>query len=95
IVILNNHGGGIFRILDGSSKLPELDSYFETKNNVTAENMLKDYNCDYFKCSSLEEVKNVLSDFYTLNGKFKVLEVQLDSKSNTSLFNEFKRLLKK
>jgi 2-succinyl-5-enolpyruvyl-6-hydroxy-3-cyclohexene-1-carboxylate synthase len=95
IVILNNHGGGIFRILDGSSKLPELDNYFETKNNVTAENMLKDYNCDYFKCSSLEEVKNVLSDFYTLNGKFKVLEVQFDSKSNTSLFNDFKIFLKK
>lgn len=94
IVILNNHGGGIFRILDGSSKLPELESFFETKNFATAENLLKDYNCDYFKCNSIEQVDLALSRFFELNGKFKVIEVELDSKSNVEIFNKFKDFLK-
>jgi hypothetical protein len=30
VVLLNNHGGGIFRLIDGPAGQPELEEYFET-----------------------------------------------------------------
>lgn len=31
VVVFNNHGGGIFRIIDGPRQQPELDEFFETR----------------------------------------------------------------
>ena len=37
IVLLNNHGGVIFRLIDGPKDQPELENYFETNQKLTAE----------------------------------------------------------
>jgi 2-succinyl-5-enolpyruvyl-6-hydroxy-3-cyclohexene-1-carboxylate synthase len=42
IVVLNNHGGGIFRLLDGPAGQPELEDYFETRQRNKAELTAKD-----------------------------------------------------
>ena len=93
IVVLNNHGGGIFRILDGSSKLEELDTYFETKNTYTAKNTALDADLDYYFCSKKEDLVNILNTFFDKSDKAKILEIESDSKLNTEIFNNFKKLI--
>jgi len=43
IIVLNNGGGGIFRLIDGPSDLPERETYFSTKSNRTCENMAREF----------------------------------------------------
>ena len=38
VVLFNNHGGGIFRLIDGPRQQPELEEFFETRQPLTAEN---------------------------------------------------------
>lgn len=93
IIILNNHGGGIFRIIDGPNKQPELDEYFETKQNLIAENTAKDYNLDYYLCSSKPEIETVLKSFFEPGPKSKILEIETSSKTNAEIFHQFKKLI--
>ncbi len=94
IIILNNHGGGIFRILEGSGKLPELDEYFETKNNLHLENSAKDFNLEYYFCNNFEKLDEHLKTFFNLSERPKILEIETDAVINTEIFNNFKELVK-
>ena len=52
IVLLNNHSGGIFGVIDGPSDLPELEEYFETNQKLTAKNTARDFGFEYVQCSN-------------------------------------------
>lgn len=95
IIILNNHGGGIFRILDGSGKLPELEKYFETVNNLNAKNTAQDFNLEYYKSDNISSLLNNLDRFFESSEKPKILEIETDSKTNADFFKEFKKLVKR
>ena len=43
VVLFNNHGGGIFRLIDGPRQQPELEEFFETRQLLTAENTARDF----------------------------------------------------
>jgi 2-succinyl-5-enolpyruvyl-6-hydroxy-3-cyclohexene-1-carboxylate synthase len=93
IIILNNHGGGIFRMIDGPSAQPEGEEYFVTKQNLMAENTLKDFDLEYSCVKNREEFDEKLSGFFTISGKSKVLEVITDGVLNTEVWKKFKESL--
>jgi 2-succinyl-5-enolpyruvyl-6-hydroxy-3-cyclohexene-1-carboxylate synthase len=90
IIILNNHGGGIFRMIDGPSGLPELETYFETHQPLTAENLANEYDFEYNSCNNRTELYQRLESFFIPGKKVKILEIQTDSKSNKTIFDQFK-----
>ena len=92
IILINNSGGGIFKIIPGPKTTNAL-SYFETKHNLTAEHLAKMYGFDYSKASSLEDVENSLSTFYTESNQPKILEICTPSDINDVILqNYFKSL---
>ena len=93
IVILNNHGGGIFRIIDGPNKQPELDEYFETKQKLIAENTAKDHNLEYIFCKDSEKLDEALKTFFIPASRSKILEVETNSKVNAEIFQKFKNAI--
>jgi len=93
IVMLNNHGGGIFRVIDGPSKLPELDEYFETKQSLTAKYLASEYGFSYYYCQNTDELTKAFKNFFHSSDKPVILEVETDSKTNTAIFKEFKNLM--
>jgi 2-succinyl-5-enolpyruvyl-6-hydroxy-3-cyclohexene-1-carboxylate synthase len=90
IVILNNHGGGIFRILDGPNRQPELEEYFETKQLFSAENTAKEFNLQYQHCKSEDDLIKELKMFFKKFNIPKILEIETDSKTNAEYFKNFK-----
>lgn len=89
IILLNNHGGGIFRIIDGPSGLPELDDYFETHQNLYAENTAKDFGMEYFSVNDSDSLKKLMESFFVYAGKPKILEIETKSKTNKNIFDQF------
>lgn len=90
IVILNNHGGGIFRMINGPASQPELKPYFETDQQLNAKNTAKDFNLEYQFCSTEEGLKLSLETFFLESDRAKVLEIESDAKTNTEIFKKFK-----
>ena len=90
IVLLNNHGGGIFRTIEGSSQQPELETYFETEQPLIAVGLAFEYNLDYFFCKEESAMRTYLEGFYEKATCSKILEIETNSKVNTDIFNNFK-----
>ncbi len=90
IVLLNNHGGHIFRMIDGPSQQPELETYFETTQPLTARLTAEEFGLDYTVCASLSDVQSALPAFFELSSRPKILEVSTDKYVNKALFRLYK-----
>ena len=90
IVVLNNHAGGIFRIIDGPKNQPELEEYFETSQSLNAKHTAEDHQMAYFKATTREEFHNLLPVFLAEAGKPALFEIMTDSKTNAAIFEEYK-----
>jgi 2-succinyl-5-enolpyruvyl-6-hydroxy-3-cyclohexene-1-carboxylate synthase len=95
IVLLNNDGGHIFRIIDGPSRQPELETYFETPHGYTAKNTAADARIDYSVCDSLENLLPLLPDFFAPGTTAKLLELSTDKLVNQEQFLLYKKSLQK
>jgi len=94
IIVFNNGGGGIFRLLDGSRDQPELDKYFTVGQQLTAENVAKDHKFKYLSCKSIIDLEIVLENFWKKSDQPKILEIFFDPSGNSDIFLRFKKHLK-
>ena len=94
VVLFNNHGGGIFRIIDGPRQLPELDEFFETHQALTAANLCRDFGLRYLPVSSFDELDAALPILFAAETGAAVLEVFTDSKTNAAFFEEYRAAVK-
>jgi 2-succinyl-5-enolpyruvyl-6-hydroxy-3-cyclohexene-1-carboxylate synthase len=95
IILLNNHGGIIFKMIDGPGSVPESDEYFVTQQKLTAKNLCDEFRFDYLKLDNKRKLKNLVRDFFELDGKTKVLELETDSTLNKTLFENLKQKIRK
>ncbi len=90
IVLMNNHGGGIFRIIDGPNKQAELGEYFETKQNFKAKLTAEESGMEYLFCDSREGFLKSLPEFIAGNNSAKLFEIETVSEINAEVFKRFK-----
>ncbi|RAW01330.1 2-succinyl-5-enolpyruvyl-6-hydroxy-3-cyclohexene-1-carboxylic-acid synthase [Pseudochryseolinea flava] len=94
IVLLNNHGGIIFGIIDGPGAQPEAEEFFITRQRLTAKKLTEEFDFDHLKLDHPRKLKNLLNDFLYHDGRTKVLEVETDLMSNKNIFENFKQKIK-
>lgn len=94
VIVLNNGGGGIFRVIDGPSSQPELETFFETRHNFTCRNIAAQYNLDYALAINFKELTEHLSTFFVQAEKAKILEVAIDGYTSAAAYSEFKKQIK-
>lgn len=90
IVVLNNHGGGIFRMLEGPSKQAELEEYFETKQPLKAASLAHEFDLEYFFADNTDYFSSFLSRFVSKGGGSKILEIETNTRTNREVFYQFK-----
>jgi 2-succinyl-5-enolpyruvyl-6-hydroxy-3-cyclohexene-1-carboxylate synthase len=88
IIIINNSGGGIFKIIPGP-KSTNAAKYFETPHSLTAEHLCKMYGLHYLKAASTETVTAQLKGFYETSEKPKILEIFTPSEENDLILKEY------
>ncbi len=87
IIIVNNSGGGIFKIIPGPKNTDSLN-YFEAPHCLTAEHLCKMYGFDYSIAHDLESVKKGLQGFYD-GEQPKLLEIFTPSDQNDLVLKEY------
>lgn len=94
IIIVNNSGGGIFRILPGKKDSKNFATYFETKHGLTAEQLAKMYHFEYESVSSEADLDTVLSTFYAPSERPKLLEIFTPSEINDVVLLDYFKFIK-
>ncbi len=94
IIVVNNGGGGIFRILPGHKNTENFDTYFETKHELNASQLCDMYNFQYFKASNEQELQNELQTFYSESKIPKLLEIFTPSRVNDEILLDYFKFIK-
>ncbi len=94
IILLNNSGGGIFRILPGHQETETFNTYFETSHQLNASHLAKMYGLDYFEANDEITLQQQYSAFLNQNEKPSILEVFTPEKENNWILLAFFRELK-
>lgn len=93
IILINNAGGGIFKIIPGPSTTNSLE-FFTTPHSLTAEHLCKMFNIEYVKANDMNEVRTTLASFYQNSDKPKLLEIFTPSEENDKVLKEYINYLK-
>lgn len=75
IVVINNSGGGIFRILPGKENTEEFETFFETSHELSAKHLSDMYGFEHITVKNEAELAASLQEFYSKSTKPKILEV--------------------
>lgn len=82
IIILNNDGGGIFKMIPGPKEQKGLTELFTTPHGRTGELTAREFGLHYQRASSIEELEQALDKF-----SHGILEIFTDMETNTDFFN--------
>ena len=95
IVVLNNHGGGIFDIIDGPNRLPPTlhETYFLTPQPLTAQRTAADHELDYLHAADDDGLHSALSRFFQPSERPVIMEVETTMAVNTRIFEQFRQMI--
>ena len=94
IIVINNEGGGIFRILPGHKNTDNFDYFFETKHNLSAKQLCQMYGLEYTKVTNQHQLENALYHFYDKTEQPKLLEVMTPARDNDSILLDYFQFVK-
>ena len=89
IILINNGGGGIFRILPGHEEKPVFNTYFETSHQLTAEHLAKMYQMNYFSANDLVSLEKNIKLLYNENDAPGILEIFTPTLDNDKILLQF------
>lgn len=89
IILINNGGGGIFRILPGHQENKAFNTFFETSHCLTAEHLAKMYGLEYTIASDVDSLKTGLNNLFAQNSKPCILEVFTPTLENDKILLQY------
>ena len=75
IIVINNGGGGIFRILPGEKDTALFDTFFETKHELSGIHLAKMFGFDYCSVHNEEELEELLPFLFQKEDRPAILEI--------------------
>jgi len=88
IILINNSGGGIFRILTGHKENDIFSTFFETTHNLKAEYLSKMFGFAYFYAQNELETPIKLEQFFKCKTKC-IIEIATPTTTNDKVLNDY------
>jgi len=89
VIVFNNSGGGIFRILPGNKNTSNFETYFETTHHLIAKQLSEMYHFEYTAAHDETELETALTHFYLESDAPKLLEVFTPREVNDSALLDY------
>jgi 2-succinyl-5-enolpyruvyl-6-hydroxy-3-cyclohexene-1-carboxylate synthase len=96
IVLLNNHGGGIFDVIEGPNTLSahERSAWFLTPNALSARRTAEDHGLRYWHVSDSASLDAALEDFFAAEDSPALLEIETDMATNSDAWRALQGILR-
>jgi 2-succinyl-5-enolpyruvyl-6-hydroxy-3-cyclohexene-1-carboxylate synthase len=85
IIVINNDGGGIFRILPGKEDTENFDTFFETTHKLQIQSLADMYSFEFESVSNKTDLNTALDNFYKESTRPKILEVKTPRLLNNNI----------
>ena len=96
MIIINNQGGNIFRIIEGPKETKEVEHLFEAKHDLNAKHLTQAFGIDYLSARSESELEEALEHlFHQERNTACVLEIHTDHKATPEILKEYFIYLRK
>lgn len=89
IIVINNKGGGIFRILSDKRDSELFDKFFETKHHLKAKSLAKMYGFNYSTIEKEEELELKIQEFFAKTNGPSLLEIFTPSRVNDRILMDY------
>lgn len=94
IIIVNNSGGGIFRILPGANESDYFQTYFETTHQLDASHLCAMHGVAYHRVDEEHAFAKAYTDFLNNNSKPQLIEIFTPRLENDTVLLEYFKFLK-
>lgn len=94
MIVVNNKGGGIFRILPGAKNATYFKTYFETEHQLSARHLCEMHNIAYSFASNQSTLELELQTFFEPSKEPRLLEIQTPSDENDQILRAYFETLK-
>ena len=89
IVVLNDKGGGIFRLLKGPSEMDFFEEFSVTHHPVSPALLAQSFGREATQAGNREELLGTTSTFFNPGSTLSVLDVDTSEQDNSRIFKEF------
>ena len=93
IIIVNNEGGGIFKIIPGPKETPYAKEFFETQHDVKLENLAKAHKINFNSTDNIDDASNKLKHLFS-NDKTEILEIKTGNINNEDILMDYFKAIK-
>lgn len=95
IIVINNAGGGIFKILPGFVENKLFSEFIETKHSFSARSIAKMFGFKYTSVSTKFGLNFALKTFFNNSKKPKILEIKTSGTKSAKVLKDYFRYLSK
>lgn len=93
IIVINNGGGDIFRLIDGPSTQPERETYFATPRNIDVQALAKGWGLTSYLATDEVSLQNGLQSLRN-SQESCLLEVRTEPSVNQNVYKAYQQLIK-
>ncbi len=94
IIVVNNGGGGIFRILPGAKDAENFGTFFETKHTLTAKPLCELFGFEYTAVKDPADLEGTMGSFFKASERPGLLEIFTPSEVNDSVLLDYFKYIK-
>jgi len=96
IILINNGGGNIFKIIPGPDSTNQLEEYFEAAHQHTAEGICKTFGLPYFSCDNENDLETLLEVFFEKDfDSAPILEIKTPEEINDKVLKDYLKYVSK
>jgi 2-succinyl-5-enolpyruvyl-6-hydroxy-3-cyclohexene-1-carboxylate synthase len=86
IIVINNKGGGIFRLIEGPSTQPGFEKFLNAYHPVEIKKLAEAFHLNYFCADKLSDIEKNLAEFYIKKTGVSIFEIFTEEEINTKAF---------
>jgi 2-succinyl-5-enolpyruvyl-6-hydroxy-3-cyclohexene-1-carboxylate synthase len=94
IILINNGGGNIFRLIEGPDTVKGFEDFFETRHQLSAKYLAEMFDLPYYFCKTHKQLEEVLPDFFRPQKKASILEIKTNNLSSAAVYRQYFAFLK-
>ena len=94
IVVMNNGGGGIFRFIRTTCRLPELDAHIASRSNFPARALAEAFGFRFLQADDFDSLAEALELLFAPSDRPVMLLVNTSGKLSATIFHEYYKRFK-